>query len=241
MKKDSYTLGEQIVRIWDKENIKDLMSRHAYYQTNDLRAEELDRIWVSEPENMKSCSLANNYGYFVGMDAIRKYYVEEYEPYSQADGTMNIHTVNTPLIYLAEDGKTAKFLGYDCGQQATGSEDLSAEAYFNFGLIFADLIKENGKWKLWHLILEHDASVPVGGDPRGLDARALFGEDPWDKHVGEPTIPVTVYDPFYGWADLYKKMPKEYDSYTPEYGYGPEGQHPKCTQHDYMNYRMAEK
>jgi hypothetical protein len=71
-----YTDEELVVRLWDKEEIKDLMSRRCYYKQNDWRQQELQELWVTDPEYKATASLSNNLGYFVGMDDITAYYVD---------------------------------------------------------------------------------------------------------------------------------------------------------------------
>ena len=166
-KKPYYTDDELIARMWAKETVKDLMARHAHYYSSDLRRQELCDLWVTTPMYRRTASLANNFGYYVGMDEISNYYVvqhtqrryEQLAAYADVPkdnlhlghGVMSHHTSNTPLCYIAEDGKTAKYLAYDCGEQTVGKPDGTMDAYFVFGLIFADLVCENGVWKMWHL------------------------------------------------------------------------------------------
>ena len=44
------TLEEQVWRLWDKEEIKDLMNRFAFYTANDDRRRAITELWVSRPE-----------------------------------------------------------------------------------------------------------------------------------------------------------------------------------------------
>jgi hypothetical protein len=240
-----YTDDELVERLMDKEAVKDLMARHSYYYSNDQRRQELSDIWVSTPHYRRTASLANNFGYYVGMDDISNYYVvqhntrryEQLKPYTEADpsigydnlhlglGTMSHHTVNTPLCYIAEDGKTAKYMAYDCGEQTVGKPDGTMDAYFVFGLLYADLVKEDGEWKIWHLALTHDHSIPVGisyGDAMPIEAPQQ--DDPLVPEFGTPTVQHTVYEPFFGWEYLYQDMPKPYYTYTDRASYGPEGE-----------------
>ena len=128
MAKAYYTDDELVARMTDKEEVKDVMARHSWYYSNDQRREELCDIWVKSAHYRRTASLANNIGYYVGMEDISNYYVVQHneiqyarlKAYSDADpsvgydnlhlglGFMAHHTVNTPLCYIAEDGKTAK-------------------------------------------------------------------------------------------------------------------------------------
>ena len=61
---------ERIVRVWDIEQVKDLMSRRTVYDCNGQHQEELDELWVQVPENQKTASFGRNWGYYVGMEQI---------------------------------------------------------------------------------------------------------------------------------------------------------------------------
>jgi hypothetical protein len=243
MEKKFYTDDELIVRMWDKEEVKDVMAKHAFYHTAGQHREELVDIWVTKPENRRTASLGFNTGYYVGMDDISNFYVvqhdqrmyERLKPYCEADpgleynnlnlglGVMEHHTSNTPLVYIAEDGRSAKYLGYDCGEQTVGAPDGSAEAYFVFGLVLADLLKEDGKWKIWHLVLERDHTIAAGSDYAQVPVELEPGQAPLDSDFGEPTIKRLVHDNWIGWEYLYQDMPKPYYTYEATRGYGPEG------------------
>lgn len=48
---------EQIRRVWDMEEVKDLMARRAYLYMQDLRREEIETLWVQKPENKKTAEV----------------------------------------------------------------------------------------------------------------------------------------------------------------------------------------
>lgn len=243
MNPPEYTNDQQVERIWDKECVVQVMNRHTYCQYNGQRQLELDTLWVARPENRQTASLGYNNGYYTGMDEIVRHYVKEREelfferlkPYCGADpgvalspenlglGAGEIQTATTPLVYLADDGQSARYLGYRLGYQATGKPDGSAEVYLDFGLIFCDLLKEDGQWKIWHLVLEHDHTVEAGRDYGKTPVRLPFGEDPLEREFGTPTIAQNVYQPFFGWEYMWQDMPRPYASYNDAESYGPKG------------------
>ena len=77
-KKRVYSDDERVIRIWDIETVKDLMSRRQVMQMNNERREELETLWVTEPKYTATASLGSNWGYYVGMDEISRHYVAEY-------------------------------------------------------------------------------------------------------------------------------------------------------------------
>ena len=260
MAKQFFTDDELVERLWDYENVKQLMAKHFYCYAGDLRRQELNDLWVKLPQNRRFASLGVNTGFYTGMEDISNYYVvqlnqlryEQLKPFCQADpelsfdkfnlgrGILNNNAAYSPLLYIAEDGKTARYMCYVQGVRAVGSPDGSADCRFMFGLVYADLLKEKGEWKIWHLIITNDHAIPAGKDyaeypmwkdqfgTTGQNGPLLTGhEDPNNSYtrdeLGQPTVKRTVYDPFYGWQYLYQDMPKPYYSFNPNYSYGPEG------------------
>lgn len=244
---NNFTQLELLDRVWDRENVRMVMDRHSYYYSNDWRREELDTLWVKESENRKTASLGYNNGFYVGMDDVAKQYVghredERYErlkAYNAADasigvsaanlgyGLSNIYTMTTPLIYIADDGKTARFLGYRLGFKASGNPDGTSDAYLDFGLVFADLVKEGGDWRIWHLILQHDHAMAVGEDYSLLPVELAPGQDPMEKDFGTTTVQRQVHDPVAGWEYLWYDMARPYATYIEKDGYGPYSNHGK--------------
>lgn len=242
-RKIPYTDDELVIRLWDKENIAKVMNRHSYYYGNEMRREELNDLWVCRDENRRTASLAYNNGYYTGLDEVSRNYVvyresqryERLKAHSGANpsiqycnqnlgfGCAAMHTATTPLIYISDDGKTARYLGYDLGFQATGKPDGSADAYFVFGRIFADLIKEDGQWKIWHLVLQHDHTVEAGTSYADVPIYLKPGEDRIEADFGTPTLERTVHNPFFGWEYMWQDMPKPYYAYIEKDGYGPGG------------------
>jgi len=128
-----FTNDELVVRLWDKEKIRDLMARHCYYYANEWRRKELNDLWVQRYDNRKTASLGNNLGYYEGWENICNFYVGERESqryarlkeysdaledveYSNLNlglGQMSTHTANTHLVELSDDGLTAQYLAMD--------------------------------------------------------------------------------------------------------------------------------
>ncbi len=240
-KKECFSRDELIQRVWAKEQIKDLMCRHSYYYSNEQRREELSRLWVRRNQNRRTASLGSNTGFYVGMDEIIQYYVIKHEKdrYDQlealhaekpelavdstnlAHGAIELHALNTPLVYIADDGLTARYLGYDIGIHAVAKSPETAEAYNVMGLVQADLLLEDGEWKIWHLYLQHDHTLPAGGKYSEIPYDRPQSEDPIVAEFGNPTVPRINYEPMIGWEHLYEDMPKNYYTYDERDGCGP--------------------
>jgi hypothetical protein len=239
-----YSDNELIERIWDKEEIKDLLSRRTYCRAAFDHRKELDTLWVTEAKYRESASYANNSGFFTGMDSIYRYYVMEFhetrmsylKAYAEADpqveyseanlnyGSTFMTTLNTPNICISDDGRFAQFMGYECYRRADGKPDHTTADFFGFDLVYADLVKQaDGSWKIWHLISGHDISIPVGVNTVGLPYISDASWDPVAAEYGKPDIQRPVYDGFRGWEMVYYDMPRDFVTYDPLHSYGPEG------------------
>lgn len=241
----TYTDDELIVRVMDKEEIKKLMARRAFYYANDQRRRELDELWVNTADLRATASYGRNWGYYVGMDSITNYYVLEHtrkqyqllealhevNPEVEVNnlnlgyGTCSFHTVTTPMIYIAGDGKTARGLWYAPGHETLMQPDGSANAYWTMDNMAADFVKENGQWKIWHLVVCSDFFVEAGTDFKTGTLEPLTGPDPFRDEFGSPDIAMTVHNPRYNLSDNYPPMPLPYDTYTVAGSMAPEG-HP---------------
>jgi hypothetical protein len=89
------------------------------------------------------------------------------------------------MVELAADGKTARYLAYDHGHQTDPQPDGSAKGYWTSGHLLADLMKENGVWKIWHIKSMHDLSIPAAPVP-GAMGGGFGGPPPEDAGEGGP-------------------------------------------------------
>lgn len=236
-----YSDEELLVRVMDKEAIKNLMARRAFYYANNQRRREIEELWVSDPAYRSTASYGRNWGYYVGMDSIMNYYVTEHEkkqmaalealgveaaPENLGWGCSAFHETTTPMLYIAGDGKTARGLWYVPGQETIMQPDGTAKCYWTMDNMSADFVKEEDGWKLWHLVVCSDFFVEAGTDFQEGTLDPLTGPDPFRDEFGTPDIPMVVHNPRYNLSDNYPPMPLPYDTYTVEGSLAPEG-HPR--------------
>jgi hypothetical protein len=171
-----------------------------------------------------SASLGYNSGWYKGISEVRRHLVDDYNArVAGKTGVSEMDTVTTPLPYVADDGKTARYQGYRIGYTAEGKPDSDdAEIYFDFGLIHADLVKQGEEWRIWHLVLQHDHTVEVGTDYSTVPVKLPFGADPLENRFGTPTQEETVYNPFFGWEYMWDDMPRPHETYSVKEGCSPE-------------------
>ena len=229
---------ERIIRVWDVEQVKDLMSRRSIYEATNRRAEEITDLWVQVPENQATASFGRNWGYYVGLDEIKKYYVDDFytkerqalaaigkEVAESGYGRFLFHPLSTPLVYVAEDGRTAQGTWYSIGVDCYPEADGTADTNWNCQKICADFIKEPGGWKIWHVLFSQDFTVKTGHDVSELQSIYIRGTGRDEIDFGTPTIPMLTHNPSYTWCDNYPPLNDPYQMFTEEISYGPEG-HP---------------
>lgn len=238
-----FTDDELIVRIMDKEEIKKLMARRAFYYADNRRREELEDLWVKTPEYKATASYGRNWGYYVGMEEIKRYYVTDYNQKQQAEkdavaavnpavaeealgyGRFMFHPLSTPNVNLAEDGKTAQGTWYSIGADCYPNPDGTGDCNWNCQKICADFIKEPGGWKIWHVVFSNDFMIKTGHPVSELQSVYIRGTGRDEIDFGEPTIPMLAHNPSYSWCDNYPPLNDPYETFTDEISYGPEG-HP---------------
>lgn len=245
VKRPFYSVDERMQRVWDVEEIKDLMCRRAFYFANDMRREELVDLWVHEPKHMKKASFGSNWGWYVGMNEISNYYVvqhnekrkKELAGYCAANSGVENNNLNlgygsyiarpmsTPMVILADDGQTAKGMWYSLGQESLASGAGEASCRWYNDRLAADFVKEDGEWKIWHLVISNDVSVLAGENTDDLPTKPEPGTYVPENDFGEPTIKMLTHNMAMNWSDNYPNIPRPYYAYDEETGYGPEG-HP---------------
>ncbi len=226
----TFTTEETILRVWDVEEIKKLMSRRVFYIANEWRARELEELWVSDPELQKTASFGRNTGYYVGMEAIRAYYVDKHDAeMGDGIGYLSNHPVTTGLVRQAEDGKTAKGMWYSIAQETRPKGDGTALALWMPEKIAVDFVKEEDGWKIWHIMIANDLVCEAGANNEKDPVYVDYATDPVAVEFGTPTIRKLVHDQTFNWWDDYPPMPKPYETWSDEISYGPEGYHPPET------------
>ncbi len=243
--KVEYTQQQQAVRLMDMEAVKDLLARRAYLLADGSKEAELEKLWVQKPENRKTASYGENWGYLVGMDSLQKNYagrqhelaLSRLQAYHDADpgiavteenlglGYGAVHTVNTGHVVIAYDGATARGLFYDVYERTVGKPDGSCETIVVCGPLACDFLKEDGEWKIWHLFQGADHVFTVGEAYASVPIPRPDETNPVAQEFGTPDVPMKTYDPDYGWADNYPPMPEPYFTFDEKESYGPEG-HP---------------
>ncbi len=244
-----FTEDELIDRVWDREEIQAVMAKRVYLAANEQRRREINELWVSEDENRRTASYGKNWGYYVGMDNIIKYYIvahherlmDNLKKCAEADpsvpsanedigyGYMSVHPLTTPLIEIAGDGRTAKGIWYSIGQETTRKPDGTGDAVWHSQKIGVDFLKESAGWKIWHLVEIMDVNCRAGEDYSAQNV-IMEPDDPalieTKLEFGTPNYELLTHDSRFNWRDHYPWMPESYFTFSDKLSFGPKG-HPK--------------
>jgi hypothetical protein len=142
------SLEARIERLEAVHEIQNVMGRYSYYHSAGMQ-EETIALWAEKTPGIRID--VPSFGYYEGYKGVRRCYVGAHN-YHEGDriGQMHMHTLTTPVIEIAGDGKTAKGVWISPGQETT-VVDGKAQAYWAWLKYGADFVKEDGAWKLWHM------------------------------------------------------------------------------------------
>lgn len=232
---EEMSLEKKVQLALDYMEIQNVMAKHVYYFNAQKQSEEMDAIWAKAAD----IAYGHNGGFKVGQESVRNYYVgmndrqrkKKLEIMSRlhADvqnveenegiGDLVMMPVQTPCIEVASDGKTAQGVWFSRGTNFEVGVDGKPVAYSFWGKMGVDFIKEDGRWKIWHLagygdvMWRHDQSWVDAINPT-LERTVDEGED-WDRAKEPPyqsynakTLP--QYDP---------KPPEPYETWDDSLSY----------------------
>ncbi|MBN1626050.1 MAG: nuclear transport factor 2 family protein [Deltaproteobacteria bacterium] len=168
--------GERALAMMQVQNV---FSKHAFYHQVGKHCEEIEDIWVAEDgPNAKTAKWTLSGSTLLqGIAKIKEEYctkhledqkktltelskkipsIKDIPENIGAGSEYVMHTQETPVIEVAGDGKTAKMICYSIGLAVRGSVDESGKTSVSTGWMWekygVDFIKEDGEWKIWHLI-----------------------------------------------------------------------------------------
>ena len=145
-KPEDFDLETRAWRAYQVEEVKKVLSKRSYLEHANRRAEALDTLWTKERAD--SATYGRNWGYYVGLENIRKYYVDG-NPFGGA-GTDVCHPFTTYKIIIADDNKTAQATWYSIGYEINPALSKDVDCYWDDQRCGADLVYEDGQWKIWH-------------------------------------------------------------------------------------------
>jgi hypothetical protein len=238
---------EQLTERWESHNeITNLVGRLGFLEILRNTDMILSKYWCDESSTP---SLGLQDGYYKGRAAIEEYYraikeidmlkaetAKELHPNEFANksasdmrGVGSLHALNftTPVLELAEDGKTAKGLWYMVAGLVDFYSSEGPSAKNIWGRVGIDFIKERNGWKLWHVVFAIDIHAPMGAGwvapssaPNVPKEYARIAAHTFPK----PNIAKKIYSPYSSERRpiCFPKVPDPYATFAETFSYGAE-------------------
>ena len=218
-KPEDFTPEVRAWRAYQVEEVKKVLSIRSYLEQANKRAEIIDTLWTKE--HADTASYGRNWGYYVGLDNIRKYYVDGNK--FGGVGTDICHPFTTYMIVIADDNKTAQVTWYSIGYEINPANGKDVDCYWDNQRCGADLVLEDGQWKIWHYFAGTDFALRPGFPYASLKTEETTPCDKYlEREFGEPTEKVEAYTSFYNYFP-YPELTMEHATFADAISNGPEG------------------
>ena len=196
-------------RALDFQEVANLMGRQVYMHEAGMDPEFPDTLFAKKTPGV-SWEVAY-FGKWVN-EGIRKP-LSKHSDYPI--GTLFEHTLASPVIEVAADGKTAKGVWMSPGHEtAPDQETGKLRSYWCWSKYGCDFVKEDGQWKLWHYHSYRTFRTPF--DVAWVDWNELDKTEEGRKFteglLGKPELP-TTYDHPYSTGTLPELVPEPPEPY----------------------------
>lgn len=148
--KSDLSLEKKVQYLCDRAEIENLMGTYVHYHfANDYG--HVVQLFALDKEDV-SAEIAN-WGVYKGKAGIERLYIEVHQKYLYGDfkGVIHANCLNTPVIHVAEDGKTAKGLWFMKGAATSPDDDGVFQPHWTLARYAVDFIKCGDDWKIWHM------------------------------------------------------------------------------------------
>lgn len=234
-------LKHEVDRERDARAIQNLMGRRSHLQLLGRQ----DLIFDLYSKKQPDISWGFNFGYQVGQDTLRKFFhigdtsaeqrnldqlIKTYpqienKPENYAVGSYGVHALLSPIIEVAEDGKTAKGFWHTFGPMINmrDGEPIGRMAWEKYGV---DFIKEDGQWRLWHVMVYTDFTIDMGQSVADKLAAAANTPPP-PAGAPRPGDTSTSPAPYSEWSPtrvpINVPLPVPYKTFSETFSYGAPG------------------
>jgi hypothetical protein len=164
----------------DYQDIQNVASAHEYYHNAWEHRAEMENAWSKRDD----VTWKNNTDFYKGRKDLLRFYVTNAETLPKTGG-LAYHMLTTPMIVVSGDGKTAKgiFMSFGNIAGAMKGKTMADWTEEKYGI---DFIKEDGKWKIWHLrtyveyyfALKGDFTNPDENEAAPESAKTKVGTSP---------------------------------------------------------------
>lgn len=131
---------------------KNLMGKVLYYGVAYLNREMVG-LWADREDDL----LEQPWGIYDSIEGVKRCYLMDFgdrrDPgkLEKMRGIMHLYTCDTPIVEVAEDGRTAQGIWTSSGAETWREGDEKPQGYWRWGKYALDFIQENGVWKIWKM------------------------------------------------------------------------------------------
>jgi hypothetical protein len=211
------SLEERVQRLKDIHEIQNLMSRYQFLHVSGVTHQETADLFAQKTPGVK-IEMAGG-GVFEGTKGVQRQFTKVF-PYMEGDriGFMATHTLTTPVIEVAGDGKTAQGLWIAPGSTVRRDKKTGKlRAFWILAKVGTDFVKEDNVWKIWHLhifmiyqTLFEESWLNSNKFPHTDLPAALKADRPTTYH--KPYSPLSK-------TELIPALPKPYETWIDEMSY----------------------
>lgn len=230
---------QKVQKALDFAEIQNVFARHVYIMSSPT--DEMELIWAKKHDDI---CFSQSWGIWVGQKSVKNYYhsrsqdeqrktldaIRKWHPDIPDDikfanaGNMGFHMLTTPIIEIAEDGKTAKGMWYTPGFGTHFNDKTGQwEAEWANEKYAVDFIREDGKWKIWHFCVYRDFSTPFNKSwVDTAEGKRLAGTDGLPTGLNPDLPPPAGSEPF-STRRIWQlpRPPQPYRTFSETFSYGP--------------------
>jgi hypothetical protein len=173
------TFQQRLERIEAVHQIKNVMGRYAYAHLANMHKECYELSALNTPGVRAELP----FGIYEGRAGLERLYIGFFGPMDREPaGRMHLHTMTTPIIEIASDLKTGKGVWISPGHATDKYRGTEFKASWRWVKYGCDFVKEDGKWKIWHLRVYGIFATPY--DKSWVESQPQPG-----KPAGPPPMP----------------------------------------------------
>lgn len=170
--------------------IQNLMDRYASYHYYAEHAKTYEYFALDDE---RTTAELGSTGVYKGRTKIYQMF-QVYHDYNNQPGTAHLHPLNTPLVYVAEDGETAQGYWFTNGLEVLpapeGQPPLSMWFLDAYNMSFVKT-EEGWKWLHFHMLDDVKAVFPVSWSEMGRE------KNPGPSGLIPPSYKTASYEPYW--------------------------------------------
>jgi hypothetical protein len=155
-------LADELRRLEDLQEINNLMGRRAYLHSAGHNDRELAECWARHTPGV--AFEPEDYGVWDGLEGIKASYVDRNPFPAGVIGLLIEHTLTSGVIEIAADGLTAKGVWISPGHETFPVPGGDPVGHWSWGRYGVDFVKEEDRWKIWHLHVYTTFRTPYDQD-----------------------------------------------------------------------------